>query len=100
MSPENLIKCTKLYDHYTNGFGDGQFNHRAHVHLLEIVPTTEAGGGPHHYSAPLLMDLINDVNISPLDVSIECLEAKWFEQSNPYDLAEPERVDAENPDNA
>ncbi|KAM6491595.1 hypothetical protein JOM56_012776 [Amanita muscaria] len=94
MSPENLIECTKLYDFYTNSFDDGKFNHKAHIYLPEIKSTTSNSEAttPATYSAPTLMDLVNEENILPADINVERLEAEWFEQSDPYDLAETDRM--------
>ena len=39
------------------------------------------------------MDLINADNVEPHDVDIAALEEQWFNNSDPYDLAETERVD-------
>ncbi|KAG6876045.1 hypothetical protein C0992_001195, partial [Termitomyces sp. T32_za158] len=52
------------------------------------------------YSAPSLMDLLNDDDITPLDTNIERLEAEWFEAVDPYDLGETKRMDAAKPDEA
>ena len=44
------------------------------------------------------MDLLNEDNVSPADVDTTRLEDEWFNHSDPYDLAESDRVDATNPD--
>ncbi|KAG6916532.1 hypothetical protein DXG01_006473 [Tephrocybe rancida] len=36
-----------------------------------------------HYSAPPLMDLLNEDDISPIDININHLEVEWFEQLYP-----------------
>ncbi len=106
MTPENIIECTKLYDYYTNGFGDGNSDHKPHIRLpkQQIQPKSSdtdsaRGNTTHYYSAPGLMDLLNEENISPsIDTAI--LEQEWFDHPDPYDLAESVRIDAGNPDDA
>lgn len=102
MTPENIIECTKLYDYYTNGFGDGNSDHKPHIRLpkqqLKSSDSDSAKGDTtRYYSAPTLMDLLNEENISPLDT---VLEQEWFDHPDPYDLAESARIDAGNPDDA
>ncbi|KAG6847049.1 hypothetical protein H0H93_010444 [Arthromyces matolae] len=98
MSPENLIECTKLYDLYTNGFEEGQSEHKARVYVPKIKVTSDTSPSSQTYSSPSLADLLNEDNLSPLDVNVERLEAEWFEASDPYDLAETDRMDAANSD--
>jgi hypothetical protein len=45
------------------------------------------------------MDLLNEENVSSLaePVNAACLEEEWFNQSDPYDLAEIDCVDSGNP---
>ena len=100
MTPENLINCARLYDHYTNGFSDGNFDSSAHIYLPKIKATSQstAAGNTHYFSAPTLMDLVNEHDISPVEVDTTCLEQEWFNHEDPYDLAESDRSDAANPD--
>ncbi|KAM6499777.1 hypothetical protein JOM56_005285 [Amanita muscaria] len=62
--------------------------------ISEIKSTTSNSEAttPATYSAPTLMDLVNEENILPADINVERLEAEWFEQSDPYDLAETDRM--------
>ena len=99
MTPENLIDCAKLYDYYTNGFSEDSdsFNHHAHIHLPEIKPPQSSAsttGASHLFSAPSLMDLLNDDNILPSEIDTRRLEEEWFNKEDPYDLAESDRADA------
>ncbi|KAG6838601.1 hypothetical protein C0991_010323 [Blastosporella zonata] len=89
----------ELYDFYTNGFEEGEYKHRAHVYVPEIQSTSATGTTTsQQFSAPSLSDLLNEDNISPLDVNVDRLEAEWFEAADPYDLNETDRADAANPD--
>ena len=94
MTAENLVKCTKLYDFYTNGFAEAKFDQHARVFLPEIESTNSRLNephNPHHYSAPSLMDLVHRENIhtSADDVRAE----EWFENTiDPYNLAEADDV--------
>ena len=45
------------------------------------------------HSAPTLMDLINADNVELHDVDVATLEEQWFNNPDPYDLTETERVD-------
>ncbi|KAG6914892.1 hypothetical protein DXG01_014736 [Tephrocybe rancida] len=101
MSPETLVECTKLYNFYTNSFEEGEFDHKAHVYVPEITPTTTVSNTTptaQQYSAPSLADLLNKENVLLLDVNIERLEADWFDAADPYDLEEADCADAQNPD--
>ncbi|KAJ6489144.1 hypothetical protein DFH09DRAFT_1105493 [Mycena vulgaris] len=44
-------------------------------------------------SAPSLLDLLNDDNIAPQDVDRKALEKALFEQPDPHDLDETDRVE-------
>jgi len=81
MTPENIVECTKLYDYYTNGFGDGNSDHRLHIRLpkQQLEVQSKSSGSDTLDAGPVL-------------------EQEWFDHPDPYDLAESARIDAENPD--
>ncbi|KAJ6526862.1 hypothetical protein DFH09DRAFT_1095058 [Mycena vulgaris] len=93
--PENLIGCARLYDYYTNGISEGAYSHEAHVALSEVLAPT--AGTTLTKSAPSLMDLIHEVNVSPSEIDKEALEELLFQNPDPYDLVEAERVDLSDP---
>ncbi|KAJ6557422.1 hypothetical protein B0H10DRAFT_1967323 [Mycena sp. CBHHK59/15] len=93
--PENLIGCARLYDYYTNGISEGAYSHEAHVVLSEVLAPT--AGTTLTKSAPSLMDLIHEVNVSPSEIDKDALEELLFQHPDPYDLAETERVDLSDP---
>ncbi|KXN92074.1 hypothetical protein AN958_09777 [Leucoagaricus sp. SymC.cos] len=99
MSPEKLIECTKLHDFYMHGFTDGNLDHKPHIYIPKVQPTGFPAEVPQVYSAPTLMDLINDENIHPSEVSKSHLESLWFEQLDPFNLNEPDCTDAESSGN-
>ncbi|KAF7344297.1 Zinc finger bed domain-containing protein 1-like [Mycena venus] len=88
--PENLVDCSRLYDYYTNGIGEGNYSHEACVVLDEVISPS---GTTQLRSAPSLMDLINEENISPSTVDKDALEELLFNHPDPYDLAESDRLD-------
>lgn len=90
--PEHLIDSARLYDYWVNGFGEGEYTHKAHVHL-SAVDESSSEATPLHYSAPSLMDLLNEENVTPKDVGISILEETLFNHPDPYDLAKCDRVD-------
>jgi hypothetical protein len=92
MTPENLVASAKLYDYYVNGFTDGDSTHTARVRLSDVGPST-SNSIPSIRSAPSLMDLVNTENIEPHEVDVTTLEDLWFNNPDPYDLAETERID-------
>ncbi|KAF8963773.1 hypothetical protein BDZ97DRAFT_1819116 [Flammula alnicola] len=94
MTPEHLVDSAKLYDYYVNGFTDGNFSHKARVHLSDITPSSSESA-PSILSAPSLMDLLNADNIEPADADIAVMEELWFNNPDPYDLDETERTDIE-----
>ncbi|KAJ7801339.1 hypothetical protein B0H14DRAFT_2615376 [Mycena olivaceomarginata] len=49
---------------------------------------------PTVLSTPSLFDLLNDTDIAPQDVDREALEKSLFDQPDPYDLDETDRVNA------
>ena len=53
-----------------------------------------------HYSAPSLVDLLNETNVlAALDKdNVACLEEEWFNQPDLYDLTELDQADATNVD--
>ncbi|KAJ6568148.1 hypothetical protein B0H10DRAFT_2238285 [Mycena sp. CBHHK59/15] len=89
------IACARLYDYYTNGISEGAYSHEAHVVLSEVLAPT--AGTTLTKSAPSLMDLIHEVNVSPSEIDKEALEELLFQHPDPYDLAETERVDLSDP---
>ena len=94
MTPEHLVDSAKLYDFYVNGFTDGNSNHFAHVHLSKVTPSSSST--PAIHSAPSLMDLLNteNVTVEPQDLDTAAMEQLWFDNPDPYDLAETDRVDS------
>ncbi|KAJ7182160.1 ribonuclease H-like domain-containing protein [Mycena filopes] len=89
MLPENLVGCAQLYDFYKYGISEGAYSHEAHVNLDEVH---NPAGTTQTRSAPSLMDLINEENISPATVDQAALEELLFNHPDPYDLAETERL--------
>jgi len=92
MTLEHLVDSAKLYDYYNNGFTDGNFSHKARVHLSTITPSPSESA-PSILSAPSLMDLLNTNNIKPANADIAVMEELWFNNPDPYDLDETERTD-------
>jgi hypothetical protein len=93
MTPEHLVDSAKLYDYYVNGFKDGGSAHTARVHLSKVAASSTPA--PATYSAPSLMDLLNANNVEPEQPQdTEAMEELWFNNPDPYDLAETDRVDA------
>ena len=88
MTPKHLVDSAKLYDFYVNGFTDGTSTHTAHVHLSKIAPSSSSA--PAIHSAPSLMDLLNSDNVKPQDTV--AMEELWFNNPDPYDLAETDRI--------
>lgn len=93
MTPEHLIDSAKLYDFYVNGFNEGKYTHTARVHLTPVIQPDKISATPTVLSAPSLMDLLNADNIEPTDVDIAGREQQLFNNPDPYDLEETERVD-------
>jgi hypothetical protein len=91
MTPEHLVNSAKLYDYYVNGFKDSNSTHTARVHLSNITSNSSSESTPAIYSAPSLMDFLNTENVNPHDSA--ALEEVWFNNPDPYDLAETERID-------
>jgi len=91
ITPEHLVDSARLYDYYVSGFQDGSSTHTARVHVSKVTPSTSST--PATYSAPLLMDLLNTNNVEPQDS--EAMEELWFNNPDPYDLAETDRVNAD-----
>ncbi|KAJ7237325.1 hypothetical protein C8J57DRAFT_1247112 [Mycena rebaudengoi] len=93
--PENLITCARLYDLYTKRITEGDYIHEAFVALDKaLVPA----GTPQIRSAPSLIDLIHEENISPPMADEEALEELLFNHPDPFDLAETEHVNFNDPD--
>ena len=88
MTPEHLVNSAKLYDFYVNGFTDGTSTHTARVHLSKVAPSSSSA--PAIHSAPSLMDLLNSDNVEPQDTA--AMEELWFNNPDPYDLAEADRI--------
>ena len=91
MTPKHLVDSAKLYDYYVNGFKDSNFTHTARVHLSNITSNSSSSSTPAIYSALSLMDLLNAENVDPQDSAL--MEEVWFNNLDPYDLAETERTD-------
>lgn len=92
--PENLVNCARLYDYYKNGISEGEYTHTAHVELDEVLAPS---GQTARRSAPSLMDLVHEENISPSAADQDALEDLLFNHPDPFDLAETERVDFSDP---
>jgi hypothetical protein len=93
VTPEHLVNSAKLYDYYVNGLDDGNFTHTSRVHLTNVKLPSQSST-PSVLSAPALMDLLNTDNIEPNSVDTAAMEELWFDNPDPYDLAETDRVDA------
>jgi hypothetical protein len=95
MTPEHLVDSAKLYDYYVNGLKDtnSESTHTARVHLSNV--TSSLTPTPAVYSAPSLMDLLNADNVEPQSefVDTEAMEEFWFNNPDPYDLSETDRID-------
>ncbi|KAJ7874180.1 hypothetical protein B0H14DRAFT_2569361 [Mycena olivaceomarginata] len=57
------------------------------------VKVSAVGSSSTILSTPSLLDLLNDDNVAPQDVDREALEQALFNQPDPYDLAETDRMD-------
>ena len=88
-----MVNSAKLYDYYVNGFKDSSSTHTACVHLSKVTPASSTLA---IYSAPSLVDLLNTDSIKPQEPQdIEAMEELWFNNPDPYDLAE---IDCLDPD--
>ncbi|KAJ7927385.1 hypothetical protein B0H13DRAFT_1861382 [Mycena leptocephala] len=99
MTPDNLVGCAKLYDHYTYVYTDDspKFSRpHAFVHVPAAPDAPEDIAAIR--SAPTVMDLVNDENLdinSPTDIA--ALEELWFNAPDPYDLSEADRCPPDAP---
>ncbi|KAJ7271555.1 hypothetical protein C8J57DRAFT_1507457 [Mycena rebaudengoi] len=89
MLPENLIGCAQLYEFYTHGISEGDYSHTPNVVLSDVYT---GAGTTVTRSAPTLMDLINEENVSPSMADKEAYDELLFNHPDPFDLAETERV--------
>ncbi|KAK7018294.1 hypothetical protein R3P38DRAFT_1296978 [Favolaschia claudopus] len=89
--PENLIDCARLYDYYTNGITEGAYSHEVHVALDDVLAVPR--GTVQQRSAPSLMDIINEENITPSAADAAAAEELLFNHPDPYDLDETSRLD-------
>ncbi|KAG6875648.1 hypothetical protein C0993_008162 [Termitomyces sp. T159_Od127] len=79
MSPKSIIECTKLHDFYMHGLSNGDSDHKAHIHVPKIIVTESSSvEAAQTYSAPTLMDLINEDSISRANIDQARIEAIWF----------------------
>ncbi|KAK7057889.1 ribonuclease H-like domain-containing protein [Favolaschia claudopus] len=88
MTPEHLIATAQLSQWYKFGLTEGNYTHSAAAN----VKVSDVGSSSTVASTPSLLDLLNDDNVAPQDVDREALEQALFNQPDPYDLAETERV--------
>lgn len=91
MTPEHLVACAQLSQWYKFGMTEGSYKHlaTANVKVSEIASSSTAV-----LSTPSLLDLLNDENVAPQTVDREALEKSLFDNPDPYDLNETDRVDA------
>ncbi|KAJ6618421.1 hypothetical protein B0H10DRAFT_1947602 [Mycena sp. CBHHK59/15] len=89
MTPEHLIATTQLSQWYKFGLTEGNYTHSATAN----VKVSAVGSSSTVLSTPSLLDLLNDNDVAPQDVDREALEQALFNQPDPYDLAETDRVD-------
>ncbi|KAJ6576391.1 hypothetical protein B0H10DRAFT_1963463 [Mycena sp. CBHHK59/15] len=89
MTPEHLIATAQLSQWYKFGLTEGNYTHSATAN----VKVSAVGSSSTVLSTPSLLDLLNDNDVAPQDVDREALEQALFNQPDPYDLAETDRVD-------
>ncbi|KAJ6609473.1 hypothetical protein B0H10DRAFT_2064033 [Mycena sp. CBHHK59/15] len=90
LTPEHLIASAQLSQWYKFGLTEGNYTHSA----TGNVKVSDVGSSSTVLSAPSLLDLLNDDDVSPQDVDREALEQALFNQPDPYDLNETDRVDS------
>ncbi|KAJ7853279.1 hypothetical protein B0H14DRAFT_2580442 [Mycena olivaceomarginata] len=90
LTPEHLIACAQLLQWYKFGLSEGNYTHRATAN----VRVSDVSSSSTVLSTPSLFDLLNDTDIAPQDVDREALEKSLFDQPDPYDLDETDRVNA------
>ncbi|KAJ7744960.1 hypothetical protein DFH07DRAFT_19691 [Mycena maculata] len=90
ITPEHLIACAQLVQWYMFGLTEGKYKHSA----TGNVKVSDVGSSSTVLSAPTLLDLLNDDDVSPEDVNREALEEALFDRPDPYDLDETDRFDA------
>ncbi|KAK7029203.1 hypothetical protein R3P38DRAFT_3516264 [Favolaschia claudopus] len=90
MTPEHLIATAQLSQWYKFGLTEGNYTHSAAAN----VKVSDVGSSSTVASTPSLLDLLNDDDVAPQDVDREALEQALFNQPDPYDLAETDRVDS------
>ncbi|KAJ6613402.1 hypothetical protein B0H10DRAFT_2436507 [Mycena sp. CBHHK59/15] len=90
LTPEHLIASAQLSQWYKFGLTEGNYTHSA----TGNVKVSDVGSSYTVLSAPSLLDLLNDDDVSPQDVDREVLEQALFNQPDPYDLNETDRVDS------
>ncbi|KAJ6558950.1 hypothetical protein B0H10DRAFT_2120267, partial [Mycena sp. CBHHK59/15] len=90
LTPEHLIASAQLSQWYKFGLTEGNYTHSA----TGNVKVSDVGLSYTVLSAPSLLDLLNDDDVSPQDVDREVLEQALFNQPDPYDLNETDRVDS------
>ncbi|KAJ7658978.1 hypothetical protein B0H14DRAFT_2659250, partial [Mycena olivaceomarginata] len=83
-SRESCQLCSPL-NYYKNGISEGEYTHTAHVELDEVLAPS---GQTARRSAPSLMDLVHEENISPSAADQDALEDLLFNHPDPFDLAE------------
>ncbi|KAJ6542136.1 hypothetical protein B0H10DRAFT_1970690 [Mycena sp. CBHHK59/15] len=89
MTPEHLIATAQLSQWYKFGLTECNYTHSATAN----VKVSAVGSSSTVLSTPSLLDLLNDNDVAPQDVDREALEQALFNQPDPYDLAETDRVD-------
>ncbi|CAK5274220.1 unnamed protein product [Mycena citricolor] len=93
MTAENLVHSAQLSQWYKHGLSEGNYQHTstANIRVSNVDLSTET---TVTLSAPTLMDLLNDQNVDPTVEDQEALEKMLFEQEDPFDLDECDRVDS------
>jgi hypothetical protein len=89
MTPEHLIPTAQLSQWYKFGLTEGNYTHSATAN----VKVSAVGSPSTILSTPSLLDLLNDDDVTPQDSDREALEQALFNQPDPYDLGETDRVD-------
>ncbi|KAJ7748145.1 hypothetical protein B0H14DRAFT_3604380 [Mycena olivaceomarginata] len=89
MMPEHLIATAQLSQWYKFGLTEGNYTHSATAN----VKVSAVGSPSTILSTPSLLDLLNDDNVAPQEGDREALEQALFNQPDPYDLGETDRVE-------
>jgi hypothetical protein len=89
MTPEHFIETAQLSQWYKFGLTEGNYTHSA----ITNVKVSAVGSPSTILSIPSLLDFLNDDNVVPQEGDREALEQALFNQPDPYDLGETDRVE-------